>query len=251
MVKKYSGKKKAKKSSKEVHSNKGESLKHLDSSQNENSKNSKKSKEDNIFPNLIPLRILDINSDGTKSGRFLFTIEHNSLLNTKKQILVLNSLSQFQKKFKIWLLTKFFKTLKELTVVNNIKKWCFQKLDIIEGYCNLQKIELIELNYDTKMRPDRIYKENNLKVFLDDFNLPRIFLKKKKIAKIKSYSVQNEFFKDGRVLKRNKRIERAEYLGYLLKKLNKLKDMENDNNLTMDQIKDQFEELQVYIKNYI
>lgn len=214
------------------------------------SKISKKSTiKENFNSNLIPLRILEIKSDGTKEGRFLFTIQFQSLFNYKNKNIILNDLSLFKKKFKIWILSKFLKNLKELSVVEKVKKWCFLQIEILEDFCKLEKIAINGDFINTIIPPKDIFKNITFNCFSDDFRLPPFEPKKERKNMNKSVEEKINYSKS---VKKSTKVEQAKYLSSLLMKVNKLKELQKGNNkkITKDEIKDQIEEIKIYLKNF-
>ena len=247
MVKRNSGKKKERKINREkkISKRKNVSIDTLKSEKTEK----KIIKTTNFNSNLIPLRILEIKSDGTKSGRFIFTIQFQSLFNYKNKNIVLNDISLFEKKFKIWILSKFLKNVKELSVVEKIKKWCFIQIEILEDFCKFEKIDINDNFINTIIPPKLIYKNISFNCFSDDFRLPPFLPKKEKTNISKSVEETINYCKS---MKKTTKVEQAKYLSSLLIKVNKLKELQKKNNkkITKDEIKDQIEEIKIYLKNF-
>ncbi len=121
--------------------------------------------KNNWCSNIEPYRVLDIKNMGTKDrGNFKFVVIFISVMNqnTKKTYL-LSHLDFLTARYRLWLLARFKKNLKDLSIIRNMKRWATEKLDILKDYCKSNSIEYEGLYLRSALPPTQVFVNTNIK----------------------------------------------------------------------------------------
>lgn len=107
--------------------------------------------------NLEPYLILDVRYGKTRT-QFEFIVSFTSLMNQNyRRNLIVDNLGILTEKYQNWLLAKFKKNLKDLSIVKKMKMGSIHRLQLLKEYCESKNICFDTLYLRSSLPPTQVF----------------------------------------------------------------------------------------------
>lgn len=109
--------------------------------------------------NLEPKRILDITLKKENNQEiYIFTMVFINVMNhNQKYQYKLNNLDILTDRYKLWILARYKKNLKELEVMTEMKNFTKDRFFLLENYCKIKNINYVKLLLRSSLPPTQVY----------------------------------------------------------------------------------------------
>lgn len=109
--------------------------------------------------NLEPKRILDITIKKENNQEiYIFTMVFINVMNhNQKYQYKLNNLDILTDRYKLWILARYKKNLKELEVMTEMKNFTKDRFFLLENYCKKKNINYLKLLLRSSLPPTQVY----------------------------------------------------------------------------------------------